>query len=129
MRTTIYLGAAPGHHWPIDLDTAEVQLRRRWPEIVVRRLDSHVTGKQRLSCDVIVDDQPMPLIYEADGPLVLEDGDPAVWADTIAWWLSLLPAGTPTVTMTDANTNPVAIETTSDAAQVRELLDRLNAQG
>jgi hypothetical protein len=59
----------------------------------------------------------------------LEDGDPAVWADTIAWWLSLLPAGTPTVTMTDANTNPVAIETTSDAAQVRELLDRLNAQG
>ena len=96
----LFLGAPEGQSWPLSLDDVEPRLRERFPEAHIARKTSRVTGKTRLTFSVrLPDGQPRHGIYVDQDNLALSDGDPAVWADTIAWFLGLLPPGTRTVAM------------------------------
>lgn len=96
----LFLGAPPGQNWPLSLDDVEPRLRERFPDAYIARRESAITGKSRLSFTVkLADGTPRHGIYVDHDNLALTDGDASVWADTIAWFLSLLPPGTPTVVM------------------------------
>lgn len=72
----------------------------KFPDAYIARRESAVTGKSRLSFTVkLADGTPRHGIYGDRDNLALSDGDATVWADTIAWFLSLLPPGTATVVM------------------------------
>jgi hypothetical protein len=95
-----FLGAPQGETWPLGIDIVEPLLRQRFPEAIINRRTSAVTGKTRLSFAIpFPDGTARHGIYVDHDNLALSDGTAADWADTIAWFLSLLPPGTPTVTM------------------------------
>jgi hypothetical protein len=84
----------------LSLDDLEPLLRGRFPDAYIARRSSLVTGKNRLSFTVqLADGIKYHGIYVDQGNLALSDGDATVWADTIAWFLTLLPAETPIVAM------------------------------
>jgi hypothetical protein len=96
----LFLGAPQGQRWPLSLDDVEPRLRERFPDAYIQRRGSAVTGKSRLSFTVrLGDDVPRHGIYVDHDNLALSDGNADVWAETIAWFLSLLPPGTRTVAM------------------------------
>jgi hypothetical protein len=96
----LFLGAPQGERWPLSLDQVEPLLRARFPDASVERRSSRVTGKNRLSFAVPSGDGTQRHgIYVDHDNLALSDGSPADWADTIAWFLALLPPGTTTVAM------------------------------
>jgi hypothetical protein len=96
----LFLGAPQGQSWPLSLDDVEPRLRERFPDAYIQRRESAVTGKSRLSFTVrLADGTPRHGIYVDRDNLALSDGDATVWADTIAWFLSLLPSDTRTVVM------------------------------
>ncbi|MFI7598187.1 hypothetical protein [Actinoplanes sp. NPDC049681] len=110
MHGKLYLGAPPEHPWPLSLPTVETYLRQRFPDMIASRRTSLVTGNDVLDFDVRLDDgQQRHGTYVAGGKLALSDGTPADWADTIAWFLSLLPEGTPTMVMRDDGPEPVPL--------------------
>jgi hypothetical protein len=123
----LYVGAPQGQQWPLTLDVAEAHLRQRFPDAPISRETMAVTGEPYLSFDVqLADGVTRHGIYVDRDNLALSDGTPADWADTIAWFLGLLPAGTPTVVMVEEEPVPVplpAATTTPDA--IRELLESL----
>jgi hypothetical protein len=96
----LFLGAPQGETWPLGIDTVEPLLRQRFPEAIINRRTSAVTGKNRLSFAIpFADGIQRHGIYVDHDNLALSDGTGTDWADTIAWFLNLLPAGTPTVVM------------------------------
>jgi hypothetical protein len=125
----IYIAAPEGTSWPLDLDTAEARLRDRFPDIVTSRRTAPASGQDVLSFDVTIEGTPRHGIYVDGGNLTLSDGTPADWADTISWFLSLLPAGTPAFVMTEQNPRPTPIPAATSADSIRDLLDGLIAAG
>jgi hypothetical protein len=96
----LFLGAPQGQAWPLGLDTVGNLLRDHFPDAVIERKTSSVTGKTRLSFDLpFPDGVSRHGIYVDHDNLALSDGSPADWADTIAWFLQLLPPGAATVAM------------------------------
>lgn len=126
MRTTIYLSAPEGQRWRLDADTVEERIQHRWPQVAVRRTTGRATGSERLSCAIDLGEQEGRLVYQQGGPLVLDDGEPGEWSDTIAWFLAMLPAGSGTVAMTGHNRAVVPVARGATADQIRDLLDRHN---
>ena len=128
MRTAIFLSPAEGDTWPLDVDAAEGHFRDRWPSISPMRGTGHPATKPTLDFDVKLHGQTVSVVYQDGGPLVLNDGTPEEWADTIVWFLNLLPADASVVTMTDFNPSPVPLERSTDADYIRRLLDALNGE-
>lgn len=88
----------------------------------------HPAPRQSIDVDVKLDGQTVSVVYQDGGPLVLNDGTPEDWADTIVWFLALLPAEASVVTMTDFNPSAVLLERTASVDYVRRLLDALNRE-
>jgi hypothetical protein len=108
----LFLGAPEGETWPLGIDTVEPLLRQRYPDAVVNRRTSAVTGKNRLSFAITFPDGIVRHgIYVDHDNLALSDGTSTDWADTIAWFLTLLPPGTPTVVMRGEGPQVVALPT------------------
>jgi len=126
MRTTIFLSPPEGDTWPLDIDAAEPYFRDRWRGINPIRGEGHPATKRLLDFDVTLDAQRVSVVYQDGGPLVLNDGTPAQWADTIVWFLSLLPADASIVTMTEHNPTPVPLDRNATADDTRRVLDSLN---
>jgi hypothetical protein len=124
----IFVGAPQGQRWPLSIDDAETQLRARFPDAILQRRTSGVTGEPYLSFTVdLADGMPRHGVYAEGRNLALSDGTPADWADTIAWFIRLLPAGTPMLAMVEANPTPVPIpEGTSTPDTIRQLLEDLS---
>lgn len=102
MTGKLYLGAPAEETWPLSLPTVETHLRQRFPDMLASRRTSLVTGNEVLDFDVrLADGELRHGTYVAGGKLALSDGTPADRADTIAWFLSLLPEGTPTMVIRD----------------------------
>ncbi|MER7466736.1 hypothetical protein [Streptomyces sp. NPDC097981] len=57
--------------------------------------------------------------------LILRGGSPGLWADTIIWFLGLLPAGTPTVTMVETGPDSISVPPGAGRQEIQELLDTL----
>jgi hypothetical protein len=58
--------------------------------------------------------------------LILCDGPPELWADTIVWFLSQLPSDAAVVAMVESSPEQIApVPRTADPAAVRDLLDQL----
>jgi len=128
MRTTIFLSPPEGDTWPLDIDAAEPYFRDRWRGINPIRGEGHPATKRLLDFDVTLDAQSVSVVYQDGGPLVLNDGTPEQWADTIVWFLSLLPADAAVVTMTEHNPTPVPLDRNANAADARRVLDSLNGE-
>jgi hypothetical protein len=106
----LYIGAPQGQPWPLTLDQVEPQLRRRFPDAYITRETMAVTGEPYLSFDVqLADGVTRHGIYVDRDNLAVSDGTPADWADTIAWFLTLLPDGTSSVVMAEDNPVPVPL--------------------
>lgn len=127
MWDKLYVVAPEGTRWPLDLDTAEANLRRDYPEVVTSRHTTGSSQQEYLGFDLPIDGPPRHGIYVDGGILTLSDGTPADWAGVIAWWLAQLSRGTVAVAMTEHNTQPAAVPANATAQQIRELLDRLVA--
>jgi hypothetical protein len=60
--------------------------------------------------------------HPAAGP---PNGEPALWADTIVWFLRQVPIQTSRVAMVEANPETVPIPPGADVDTVREMRDSL----
>lgn len=84
----LFLGAAQGETWPLSVDTVQPLLQQRFPDAIIQRRSSPVTGKTRLSFTIpFPDGTPRHGIYIDHDNLALSDGGIDDWADTIAWFL------------------------------------------
>ena len=127
MSSTLYIVAPEGRPWPIGLDAAEASLREHWPTASVKRVVSAVNGKPYLSFDVQLNGIARWGTYAASDVtcLSLSDADPAGWADTIVWFLGLLPAGSTALAAVAENPKMIPLPPTASAQDVREAFERL----
>jgi hypothetical protein len=125
-NSALYLGAPEGHTWPIDLESAQKHLQEHWPEAHVSRQVSKVTGDPYLSFDVEIAGMHRWGTYSAHPHcLTLTSGRPADWAETIVWFLSLLPRGTPAVAMADGDFKLVPVPQGATVQEITELYEAL----
>jgi hypothetical protein len=125
---SLFIAAPQGARWPLTLDEVEAHLRQRFPDAVITRETMATSGEPYLDFHVrLADGTPRQGVYVERGNLVLSDGLPADWAETIAWFLGLLPPGTPTVVMVEDNPVPVPLpEATTTPEAIQELLENLS---
>jgi hypothetical protein len=124
-NSTLYLAAPEGKSWPIDLEAAEGHFRHRWPDAYMSRQVSAVTGQPYLTFDLV---NGLRGIYSAHTHcLSLSEGSPEDWAETIVWFLSLLPKGVPVVAMADGDFRLVPVGPAASVPEIKELYERLAA--
>jgi hypothetical protein len=123
--SSLYLVAPEGQPWPISLEAAEASLRAHWPAARITRQTSAVNGATYLSFDVTVNGTPRWGTYADRTGLSLSEGSPADWADTIAWFLTLLPAGSTALAAAEENPELTPLPPEATAPTVRELYERL----
>jgi hypothetical protein len=122
---TLYVVIPEDEPWPVGLDEVETLLRQRWPTAMVTREASAVTGIQYLSFDVELNGAARWGTYSQRTGFSLSEGFPADWADTVAWFLGLLPAGTRALAAADGNLELVPLPPSPSADEVRALYERL----
>ena len=122
MLDTFFIAAPQGATWPLDIDTVDQRLQERFPGMRGEIVYSNSRRQHYLSFDIDIDGTPRTGAYYV-GNLILNDGDEADWASTIAWFISLLPPGTPAVTMRESNPEQIPLlPADPSAAQIRDIL-------
>jgi hypothetical protein len=102
MYGDLYLGPPQGYPWPLSVPALEAALRVRFPDMLAVVRPSAVIPDQVLSFEVaLADGEKRRGTFTSSGVLSLSDGTPEDWADTIAWYLSLLPPETPVIAMVE----------------------------
>ncbi|MGA5823691.1 hypothetical protein ACPC54_38230 [Kitasatospora sp. NPDC094028] len=123
---TIFIAAAPGTTWPLSCDDAEEHLRTRFPDVRTWHKHAPVSDTDYVDFQVEIDGTVRLGSYFEHRNLVLNDGTPEVWADTIAWFLALLPTEARTVAVVESNPDNVrTIRPGADTGEIRDLLDTL----
>jgi hypothetical protein len=122
---TIFIAAAPATTWPLDLTGFGERLRDRWPEVRLTARPALAPNHGRLAFELDIDGERRHGTYFDRRYLVLEDGTPRFWAETIAWFLALLPADAQVVCLTEAVPEPVPLRRDADADQVVAVLESL----
>jgi len=101
-------------------------MQERWPTAAVRRHVSAATDRPYLSFDVAIGGLQLRGTYsEHPHCLTLSEGRPQDWAETIVWFLSLLPNGLPAVAMAEGDFRLVPIPPGASVQEIRELYERL----
>lgn len=121
----LYVVAPEGEPWPMSLDAAEARFRQHWPTVMITRQVSVVNNTPYLSFDVEVNGVSRWGTYSDRIGLALSDGSPADWADTIAWFLGLLPAGTRALAAAEENPELTPLPAAATAQDIREVYERL----
>ena len=125
MIDSFFIAAPQGATWPLDIDTVDQRLQERFPGLRAEIVYSNIKREHYLSFDVDVDGTTRTGAYYV-GNLILNDGDEADWSPTIAWFLSLLPAGTPAVVMRETNPEEIPLlPADPSAAQIQQILEDL----
>jgi len=120
--------APPDTTWMLPAETFEEQLRRRFPDAVVRHADSRVTDAHYITFNVPLDGMPRGGVYSVGHTFVVNDGTPAEWADTLAWFLSLLPPDSGVVALAENNPRSIVpVMRDTDAAHLQLLFEQLVA--
>ncbi|MDH6113566.1 hypothetical protein P3T36_005271 [Kitasatospora sp. MAP12-15] len=124
----IFIAAPPGAAWPLGLAEFEARVRDHIPLVLCFTRHDPVQRRDYLNFEADLDGMRRHGSYFEHSNLVLSDGDPAFWADTITWFLSLLPAAAPAVAMAESNPDDVVpVPAGASAEQIRDLLDTLVA--
>jgi hypothetical protein len=124
--TTLYFGPGPGAAaWPLDVAAVEAALRARFPVVRFVRRTMPVGGPPSLRFEIeMTDGSTRKGVFGSDGMLSLSDGDAAIWAHTIAWYLTLLPPGTVTYAMVEQSlAGPTPMLVTSEPEIIDFLRD------
>lgn len=130
MMTTIFIAAPEPGTWPLPLDQFEPRVQERWPEAETFLRHAPVTDEDYLDFQVEIDGMTRTASYFDRSNLILNDGDPAFWAETVRWFLQLLPADTQAVAMVEVNPEyTVPVPPGASAEQIRDLLDGLAEAG
>ncbi|MFB7620462.1 hypothetical protein [Kitasatospora sp. NPDC056181] len=103
MQDAVFIAAAPGTAWPLSREEADRHLRARYPDLRSWYKHAPVSDTDHLDFEVELDGLARHGSYFERSHLILRDGERAFWADTIAWFRQLLPAGTPVVVMAESN--------------------------
>lgn len=122
MTDSIFVAAAPPTTWPLDLASVDSQLRARWPEVGTAVRHAPATSEDYLAFELDLDGERRHGAYFDHKYLLLEDGTPTFWADTIVWFLTLLPGDAQVVCMTEAVPEPIPMPRHADADQVISVL-------
>jgi hypothetical protein len=127
--TTILVCAPEGRTWPLSASTLATQLRERAADIrVTDPRQENLGGGTYISFEFPLNGEIRHANYVEGSQLSLHDGSPSDWAETISWFLNLLPSGTPAIALVEVNPEGMAtIPPGADAASVEALLDRLAA--
>lgn len=126
MQGSIFIAATPGTSWPLDLDTVSRYWRERFPATQLFRKHAPVSDTDYVDFQIELDGEVRVCSYFADSKLILNDGTAALWADTIVWFLGLLPAGATAVAMVEVNPDAIRpVPAGADAATIVGFLDSL----
>lgn len=125
MADSIFVAAAPPNTWPLDLPNFDGRVRARWPEAHTAVRHAPATNDDYLAFEVDLDGERRHGAYFDRKYLLLEDGTPKFWAETITWFLSLLPADAQVVCMTEAVPEPIPMPRHASADQVTAVLESL----
>jgi hypothetical protein len=126
MLDTFFVNAPQGTAWPLGIDAVDQRLQERFPGMQAWIRHAPVLNKDYLDFDVVLAGTRRSGAYYQGGPLILNDGDEVDWAPTIAWFLSLLPPGTPAVTMRETNPDQIVpLAADLSAAQIQQVLEEL----
>jgi hypothetical protein len=126
VNDAIYIAAPPGTTWPLDRDTLDQRLQERFPDLRASLKHAPVRDQDYLDFETTLEGLPRHGAYFDRTHLILRDGPPALWADTVAWFLSLLPHDAEAVVMLEANPEHVApLPRTATPEQITALLGEL----
>jgi hypothetical protein len=126
MLTTIFIAAPKRGTWPLTLDQFDMRLRERWPQAETFAHHAPISNEDYLDFQIDLDGVTRTASYYDRSNLILGDGDPEFWADTIVWSLGLLPADAQAVAMVEANPEYTApVPQGASAEAIRLLLDGL----
>jgi hypothetical protein len=125
MYTDIYVLEQDETPFPIEHDAFDAALRGRFPQVEAGRYED-VDGTVGTTFLLEMDGEMRRGLYLPSGALVLQDGDGKLWADTIAWFLELLPEDNRAALMTEFDTDrPLPISSRATAAEVEDVYSRL----
>lgn len=122
----IIVAAEPGTDWPLSLAGFADRLRTRWPDARTWTGHSPITNGDFVEFEVGAGEQSRSGVYFEHQQLDLSDGSPDDWADTIAWFLGLLPATSRSVCLLAAVPEPTPLPRTSSPADIAAILNGLN---
>lgn len=125
MQDSIFISAPPQKSWPLSITMVEARLKEQFPDVRCFREHLEVSDQHYLDFQMTLDGQLRTGVFFDHSYLILKDGPTTLWANTIVWFLSLLPAGTPAVAMVETNPEVVPIPPRADAETIRQLLDSL----
>jgi hypothetical protein len=125
MSDGIFIAASPNTLWPLEIDGFEGRVRTRWPDVRTETRHAPTSDEDYLAFELDIDGERRHGAYFDRRCLLLEDGTAAFWADTIAWFLSLLPTDAQVVCMTEAVARPIPMSRHADAAQIVTVLESL----
>jgi hypothetical protein len=126
VNDAIYIAAPPGTHWPLDLDTLDLRLQERFPDLRAFLKHAPVRDQDYLDFQTTLEGLPRHGTYFDRTHLILRDAPASLWAETIAWFLSLLPPDAEAVAMLETNPEHTApMPRTATPEQITALLDEL----
>jgi hypothetical protein len=124
MLDTFIVSAPEGHWWPLEITAVGQRLRERFPEMRSRISHAPALGRDYLGFEIALAGTWRIGAYHGGGPLILNDGDAADWAPTIARFLGLLPARGPAVVMRESNPEHIApLPPDPSPAQIQQVLE------
>ncbi|MFF9479753.1 hypothetical protein [Streptomyces sp. NPDC014733] len=126
MITGIFIAAPEGHQWALRIEEFESALQQRFPDVRTATRHSPVTGNRALDFDVEINGEDVWGSYVDRTNLVLAEGEPSLWAESVTWFLSLLPDDASAVAMVEANPDEVApVRRDANADSITLLLESL----
>jgi hypothetical protein len=125
MTGSIFVAAAPMTTWPLTMATFASRLRGRWPAVHTSARHAAATNHDYLAFELDLDGERRHGAYFDGRYLVLSDGTPKFWAETITSFLALLPANAQVVCMTETVPEPIRLPRQATTDQVIAVLDSL----
>lgn len=122
----IIVAAEPGTDWPLSIADFADRLRERWPDARTWTSHSPITDGDYVEFEVGTAEESRSGSYFERQQLDLSDGTPDDWADTIAWFLRLLPATSRAVCLLAAVPEPTPLPRTSSPTEIAAILNELN---
>jgi hypothetical protein len=130
MYTRIHILAPEGTQWPLGVDAFEGRLRQGLPGAILTPRTQTSSGAVGVPFKIDDDDDELHEgLYIEGEQLILFGGTPEIWSNTIAWFLGLLPAGSPSLAMVEVNPEAIApIPHGVGAADIEALLNRMTSE-
>lgn len=127
MSPQLHLVAVEGTAWPLGAAEFARVARMRWPDAVIDTDPVATIATPHVTFDIEIDQMARYGMYVQAEQLVLNAGSPEDWADTVVWFLGLLPRGSGVECFTDAAPVPHALPTGATAEQVVEVFREVDA--